>query len=165
MNRFETLGFLLGLTVATLIVVSLVFWEVRRRKQKVAQRAEFRKCIALLGVPQTSLEPGEMKTIELVPQRLFRAVAYGRFPLIVPHAISLWFEIDDLCCAGDSVFVSAAPIPAEAFSDRFGREGLRDQDQVAWPALQIGQTIRIGVRNTDAVRHTFMGYVTGVFIR
>lgn len=155
---------ILWLCVGALIVALVVFivWFGRRRKH--ARLSRLRHRIMLVGLPQTRLEPGEMKTITVAPQRLFRAVAYGRPPLVVPAAIADWFEIANLRFGVDSLLVSPDAIPAAAFSDRWGREGMREVDEIVWPTLQIGQTVQVDVRNIDAVPHTFLGYLRGVSV-
>lgn len=106
-----------------------------------------------LGFPSTAVAAGAAATIQTAPQVPFR----GR-RLLIPSDIAGSFLINDLRVGKNSMFPSANPVPARAFTE------LGVGVDLNLDTAQISQTVALLVTNTSLAAQTFNACIIGTAV-
>ena len=124
-----------------------------RHAARVVQRGGTKAREYPLGFPTTSVAANSSSTISTQPQVPFR----GR-RLIVPSDIAGSFLIDDLKIGKNSMFPSANPVPARAFTE------LGVGVDLNLDTAQISQLVTLSVSNTTAGAVSFNAAIIGTAV-
>lgn len=106
-----------------------------------------------LGFPTTAVAAATAATIQTQPQVPFR----GR-RLLIPSDIAGSFLINDLRVGKNSMFPSANPVPARAFTE------LGVGVDLNLDTAQISQTVALLVQNTSLAAQTFNACIIGTAV-
>jgi hypothetical protein len=124
-----------------------------RHSAMVVQRPVTKAREYPLGFPTTSVAAGASQTISTQPQVPFR----GR-RLLVPSDIAGSFLIQDLKIGKNSMFPSANPVPARAFTE------LGVGVDLNLDTAQISQLVSIAVQNTTGGAVSFNACIIGTAV-
>jgi hypothetical protein len=116
-------------------------------------KPRFHRLLVMGIASAAAIGPGATDTIEIRPQRIFKAKL-----LSVPSEIAPFFVIQDVKVGQDSVLAGSGDIPCTCFSEAAVNA------EVDWHTANIGNTIAFLVRNTDGNAHQFRALIKGLAV-